>query len=62
MSWISRQVASTFKTISKVDNTLGTNILNDLIVNAAINYKQEKMYMQLTISIEEVVSIKEGDK
>lgn len=60
LGWLHKQVAPTLKTIQKIDKVLNSQLLDDMIRNANMTDKHEKILAQMTTSIEEVVSIKKG--
>ena len=55
LSWIARQVAPTLKMAKKIDAINGTNIIENLVQDAKLTDKHEKIIEQQTASSEEVV-------
>lgn len=60
LTWLHKQVAPTLKTIQKIDKELNIQLLDDMIKNAKMTDKHEKILAQMTTSIEDVISIKKG--
>lgn len=55
LNWISRQVAPTLKMTMKIDLINNTEVIKDIIDNAELTEKHEKILEQCTSSVEEVI-------
>lgn len=55
LNWISHQVAPTVKMLMKIDKINGTHIVDDIINNAKLKEKQEKLLKQAQTTTEEII-------
>ena len=56
LNWISRQVAPTLKMAMKLDEINNTQIINEIITNAELKERHEKILKQQAATAEEVIT------
>lgn len=57
LQWFSRQVAPTLKMAQKIDSLNGTSIIKDIVKNANLTDKHEKIIQQQTVTHEEIINM-----
>lgn len=54
LNWLSRQVAPTLQVAEKLDKQNNTTIIKDMIKNAKLTDRLEKVLKQLSVTVEEM--------
>lgn len=55
LQWFSKQVAPMWKTVLEIDTKNGTNIINDMLENARLKEKHQKLIEQQTLHLEDII-------
>lgn len=54
-TWLSHQVSRTWKMAKMIDEKNGTNIVDEMVMNAELSKRQEMIYKQCTAKLEDVI-------
>lgn len=55
LQWFSKQVAPMWKTALEIDTKNGTNIINDMLDNARLKEKHQKLIEQQTLHLDDII-------
>lgn len=55
LNWLHRQVAPTLKIVQSLDDIKGTNIVNDMIQDAKLTDRHEKILEQQALAVEDII-------
>ncbi|HJD46389.1 MAG TPA: replication initiation factor domain-containing protein [Candidatus Mediterraneibacter norfolkensis] len=55
LRWMSRQVAPSWKAFEKVDQNKGTHVMSEMVENATLNERLEKLVEQLSAATEDMI-------
>lgn len=56
LNWLSHQVCPTWKMVEELDIAMGTNVVGEMLDNAQLSKRHEKLLEQCQMNIEEVIS------